>query len=67
VKNELKIGGAKSEKLYKILVVTNNPQNIAPAHQEAFDSMRVYASATVQGANYLLKNQLLRKKQVDKH
>lgn len=52
---------SKQEYLYDYKA--NNPQNIASAHQEAFDSMRVYASATVQVTNYLLKNQLLRKKQ----
>jgi phosphoglycerol transferase MdoB-like AlkP superfamily enzyme len=52
---------SKQEYLYDYKA--NNPQNVASVHSEAFDSMRVYASATVQVTNYLLKNQLLRKKE----
>lgn len=51
---------SKQEYLYDYKA--NNSQNVASVHKEAFDSMRVYASATVQVTNYLLTNQLLRKK-----
>ena len=52
---------SKQEYLYDYK--KNDPQNITSAHRKAFDSMRVYTSATVQVTNYLLKNGLTRRKE----
>jgi len=51
---------SKKEVMYDY--AAGNTNDISALHKEAFDSIRTYAAATVQVSNYLLNNDLTRRK-----